>query len=1472
MKPVKLIMSAFGPYADHTEIDFERLGGQGLYLITGDTGAGKTTIFDAIVFALYGEASGDVRKADMFRSKYAKEDVPTFVTFTFEYRGKRYQVKRNPEYQRPKGRGTGYTTQKAEAELVYPDDRAPVTKSKDVTRAVTDLIGLDRRQFTQIAMIAQGDFQKLLLAGTEERGAIFRQIFKTGLYQTLQIKLKEATRIQWGEYTELKRSINQYMESIVCTQDTPTAEKMRQLRREKFDGRVGEGLELLNQLCLEDEEALNALENEISALDKQIESENQLIGNIHKIRQQQDELAKNQELLVQLAPEMQQMEEHYQEAEQNAAVCGQLALEIKERQKNLVLFDKLDQTEKALAASRQSVRQGMEQKLAKTEQQQMLERSFQADSEALRELALAGEEKARLENSRDRIQEQLILLQRQKKSWEQERIRQQETEKDIGRQQERAQMLTEQLAQLQEQIVQLSDRDAILAVTEELQGRMAEQGRLLQQFEQERRDNEARLRQTAGAIEELRGQEAALNQADNQRRADLEQVKSAGEQEIQWQHRLDTAKEQLAVFEKQRDSLNVLAKEAAERQKACHTAQTQAESHQRQQALWRSEWENVKDADTRSLKLAQEQKELSEQEQACRKLTEEIKEWEKLAEELRAAQDAYQQAAAQKERIGADYRETEQRFLDAQAGMLARELKEGMACPVCGATHHENLARMPEKTPEKAEVERKKELLTDAEKKAEGLSVTAGHLNTRLKEQKQSIDTMETSIFGSNDGETKSCQQDLHSPDREQADACNAVSGQVQELTAEDVIYIAIVKKNVSEKEQQLINRAKKLSMAIKDTEKEQIRKAELDRLIKEGETVQGELNAVLQKENQAFAAAQGKLDEKRRQWEQMLAELQLSDTVKKEENAIAAYLGQNLDVCKAQLKQAATAKARQEELVREAEQGEEQKRKLQEQIGSQTTQQAELTGQERTLAKQAAVELEKAEKLCGEAASHIRQVKALEAKAAGADDVTDVTMTDKTAGSVIKNYQELLIECAGLLSKSITQRRQLEIQQKQTQESVSESSAVIARLEKELEVVRSLKKEKAEQLFASLCEQKPELAGTQPDPAKMPAEELCGLCGCIVSELEQQRNRLLEDLEQNREKLVRKQALEQKLPRTEEEIKTLVQDIQKAEVSLTKQTAECQAMTNEIDNLQEQLGAEPKETVERHIQALADQKQALETAFRTAKEQYEEYRSRAGHLTAAVETLKKQLDAAGEAAGLKEEEVLARREKWQQDKRERNIRRDQKNNAVSTNRDIYEKVMSRQENILSVEKKYIWIKALSDTANGMLNGKQKVELETYIQMTYFDRILRRANLRLMTMSSGQYELKREADSENRREKAGLDLCVIDHYNATERSVKTLSGGETFEASLSLALGLSDEIQSYAGGIQMDSMFVDEGFGSLDEEALAQAMKALIHLTEGNRLVGVISHVSELKDQIERKLVVTKNRSRDGVSSSVRVE
>lgn len=156
--------------------------------------------------------------------------------------------------------------------------------------------------------------------------------------------------------------------------------------------------------------------------------------------------------------------------------------------------------------------------------------------------------------------------------------------------------------------------------------------------------------------------------------------------------------------------------------------------------------------------------------------------------------------------------------------------------------------------------------------------------------------------------------------------------------------------------------------------------------------------------------------------------------------------------------------------------------------------------------------------------------------------------------------------------------------------------------------------------------------------------------------------------------------------------------------------------------------------------------------------------------------------------------------------------------------------------------------------------------------MAYFERILRRANVRLMTMSQGQYELKRREDAENKKEKAGLDLNVIDHYNGSERSVRTLSGGESFQAALSLALGLSDEIQSIAGGIQIDTMFVDEGFGSLDEAALSQALKALANLADKNRMVGIISHVAELKDSINKKILVTKTMGTDGPGSYIKIE
>lgn len=174
-----------------------------------------------------------------------------------------------------------------------------------------------------------------------------------------------------------------------------------------------------------------------------------------------------------------------------------------------------------------------------------------------------------------------------------------------------------------------------------------------------------------------------------------------------------------------------------------------------------------------------------------------------------------------------------------------------------------------------------------------------------------------------------------------------------------------------------------------------------------------------------------------------------------------------------------------------------------------------------------------------------------------------------------------------------------------------------------------------------------------------------------------------------------------------------------------------------------------------------------------------------------------------------------------------------------------------------ALEQKFTWMDVLARTAAGTLSGKAKIDLETYVQTTYFDHILSRANLRLQKMSSGQYDLKRRRNADNKQSRSGLDLDIVDHINATERSVNTLSGGEAFLASLSLALGLSDEVQM-STGIHLDTLFVDEGFGSLDSSALGKAYQTLAGLTEGNRLVGIISHVSELKERIDRQIVVSK--------------
>ena len=189
MRLKKLTLQAFGPFKDKVVIDFEKNNiDKGLLLISGDTGAGKTTIFDAICFALYGETSGGVRSTNSLRSDWASPNEDTFVSLEFYYKNKFYEVRRNPEYSRKKKSGTGETKQVACAELNI--DGRIITKVNDVTKEIEKLIGLDYKQFRQVAMLSQGEFSKFLLASSEEKTNIFRKIFGTEFYDLLQNKLK----------------------------------------------------------------------------------------------------------------------------------------------------------------------------------------------------------------------------------------------------------------------------------------------------------------------------------------------------------------------------------------------------------------------------------------------------------------------------------------------------------------------------------------------------------------------------------------------------------------------------------------------------------------------------------------------------------------------------------------------------------------------------------------------------------------------------------------------------------------------------------------------------------------------------------------------------------------------------------------------------------------------------------------------------------------------------------------------------------------------------------------------------------------------------------------------------------------------------------------------------------------------------------------------------------------------------------
>ena len=204
-------------------------------------------------------------------------------------------------------------------------------------------------------------------------------------------------------------------------------------------------------------------------------------------------------------------------------------------------------------------------------------------------------------------------------------------------------------------------------------------------------------------------------------------------------------------------------------------------------------------------------------------------------------------------------------------------------------------------------------------------------------------------------------------------------------------------------------------------------------------------------------------------------------------------------------------------------------------------------------------------------------------------------------------------------------------------------------------------------------------------------------------------------------------------------------------------------------------------------------------------------------------------------------------------------------NLRLQINIDNYKKIKLLYEKIKDMIDDYLLYKDLSDTANGTISGKQKIVFEQFVQASYFNIVIEASNKRLMPMTSNRYLLTRREISDKISDKLALELEIMDNYTGKTRNIKSLSGGESFKAALSLALGLSDTIQNFAGGVVVDNMFIDEGFGSLDSESLEQALNTLNGLTEGNRLIGIISHVAELKERIDKKIIIYKTNDGSNV-------
>ena len=326
MRPIKLTISAFGPYASKQVIDFEELKGRNIFVISGKTGAGKTTIFDAISYALYGEASGESRETDSLRSHFADDNTETYVELEFELRGEKYTVNRVPKQKKKKARGEGYTEKSADATLTLPDGKV-ITKVKNVTDKIIEILGITREQFKQIVMLAQGEFKKLLLADSVEREGIFRKIFNTYDFEKIQAELKDKAANLSKNRTKSKHEMEINLKNIKGEHDIVIDEYVD----------FPLVIEKLKDLLERDNNIYKTLNEEGKEVDNKLQVKNQEKAIIET----NNNLLKEKEIITKALEELLSKEDEYKN-KAKAIIDGKNAKEVK------YIEDKLIETTKKL--------------------------------------------------------------------------------------------------------------------------------------------------------------------------------------------------------------------------------------------------------------------------------------------------------------------------------------------------------------------------------------------------------------------------------------------------------------------------------------------------------------------------------------------------------------------------------------------------------------------------------------------------------------------------------------------------------------------------------------------------------------------------------------------------------------------------------------------------------------------------------------------------------------------------------------------------------------------------------------------------------------------------------------------------------------------------------------------------------------------------------------------------------------------